>query len=153
MTLKPTIPLDDENLTFHKTLKMTQPGWWSNLGPLYQHGLTIIPVWISNAIHYKAWDEITYQFPNINSAAVEVWVWISNFILLYRAYDYLSMMRLKSMCILKRGPGIQPQFAIAVADSHSQIHNASWQWQRHHLSRYPSMTATGCGQPQHDNNT
>ena len=26
------------------------------------------------------WDEITYPFPNFNSAAVEVWEWISNFI-------------------------------------------------------------------------
>ena len=36
--------------------------------------------WISNCIHYKAWDEITYPFPNFNSATVEVWEWISNFI-------------------------------------------------------------------------
>ena len=26
-----------------------------------------------------AWDEITYSFPNFNSATVEVWEWISNF--------------------------------------------------------------------------
>ena len=29
------------------------------------------------------WDEITYQFPNFNGAAVEVWEWISNFIPLF----------------------------------------------------------------------
>ena len=28
--------------------------------------------WISNYIHYKVWDKITYPFPN--------WEWISNFI-------------------------------------------------------------------------
>ena len=28
-------------------------------GPFYQHGLTLIPAWISNYIHYKVWDEIT----------------------------------------------------------------------------------------------
>ena len=27
------------------------------------------------------WDEITYPFPNFNDTAVEVWEWISNFIL------------------------------------------------------------------------
>ena len=26
----------------------------------YQHVLTLIPAWISNYIHYKMWDEITY---------------------------------------------------------------------------------------------
>ena len=44
-------------------------------------------VWINlntsidkNNIHYKAWDEKTYPFPNINGKAVEVWECISNFI-------------------------------------------------------------------------
>ena len=31
-----------------------------------------IMVWISNYIHYKVWDEISYTFPNFNGAAVEV---------------------------------------------------------------------------------
>ena len=26
---------------------------------------------ISNYIHYKAWDEISYPFPNVNGVAVE----------------------------------------------------------------------------------
>ena len=30
------------------------------------HGLTLIPVWISNYIHYKVWGESTYPFPNVN---------------------------------------------------------------------------------------
>ena len=34
----------------------------------------------SNSIHYKVWNEITYPFPNFNSATVEVWERISNFI-------------------------------------------------------------------------
>ena len=53
----------------------------SALMPLYSHGLTLIPVWISTYIHYKVWDEIDYSFWNFNGAAVEVWEWISNFIL------------------------------------------------------------------------
>ena len=30
-------------------------------------------------IHYKAWNEITLPFPNVNGAAIEVWEWITNF--------------------------------------------------------------------------
>ena len=39
-----------------------------------------IPAWISNHLSSKVWDQITYTFPNLNSATVEVWKWISNFI-------------------------------------------------------------------------
>ena len=48
--------------------------------PFYEHKSTFIPAWISNYIHHKVWDEITYPFPNFNGATVEVWEWISNFI-------------------------------------------------------------------------
>ena len=41
---------------------------------------TLIPAWISNHIIGKMWDEFTYPFQNLNSATVEVWEWISNFI-------------------------------------------------------------------------
>ena len=41
-------------------------------GPFYKHGLTLIPAWISNHIHYKVWDEITYPFLNFNGCTVEV---------------------------------------------------------------------------------
>ena len=27
-------------------------------GPFYQHGLTLIPAWISNYIHYNVWNEL-----------------------------------------------------------------------------------------------
>ena len=40
--------------------------------PFYLHGLTLIPAWISNHIHYKLCDEITYPFINFNGATVEV---------------------------------------------------------------------------------
>ena len=33
-----------------------------------------------NYIHHKVWDEITYQFPNVNGATVEVRDSIINFI-------------------------------------------------------------------------
>ena len=48
--------------------------------PFYWHGLIPVPAWLSNYIHDKAWDEITYPFPNFNGATVDVWEWISNFI-------------------------------------------------------------------------
>ena len=41
-------------------------------GPFYNHGLTLIPAWISNYIHYNVLDEITYPFLNFNGATVEV---------------------------------------------------------------------------------
>ena len=56
--------------------------WFSSLRP-EQSGIlqmTFSYALISNHIHYNEWDEITYPFPNFNSAAVEVWDRISNFI-------------------------------------------------------------------------
>ena len=41
-------------------------------GPFYQYGLTLIPACVSNYIHHKVWDEITYPFPNFNGCTVEV---------------------------------------------------------------------------------
>ena len=41
-------------------------------GSFYYHGLTLIPAWISNYIHFNVWDEITYQFLNFNGCTVEV---------------------------------------------------------------------------------
>ena len=50
---------------------------------------------MSDYIHFKVWDEITFPFPNFNGCAVEVWEWISNITRpLYRACDYLSMLGL-----------------------------------------------------------
>ena len=49
-------------------------------GPFYLCGLTLIPAWISNHIHYNVWDEVTYPFTNFNREVIEVWGWICNFI-------------------------------------------------------------------------
>ena len=40
----------------------------------------ILLAWINNYIHYSVSDEISYLFPNLNSASIEVWEWISIFI-------------------------------------------------------------------------
>ena len=34
--------------------------------------LTLVSAWISSYIHHKVWDEITYPFPNVNGATVDV---------------------------------------------------------------------------------
>ena len=56
---------------------------WSNIinsaAAGVQHGLILIPAWISNNISGKVCDEITYPFTNFNDCTVEVWEWISNF--------------------------------------------------------------------------
>ena len=49
-------------------------------GPFKKYGLNLISAWISNYIHYKVWDGITYPFSNFNDATVEVLEWINNFI-------------------------------------------------------------------------
>ena len=61
--------------------------WWhlwltlhSSLGPYFcWYGLTLIHVRISNYIHYKVWDQITYPFPNFKGA-VEVIDWLIDWV-------------------------------------------------------------------------
>ena len=43
------------------------------LGPLYSHGLTLIPALISNHMASKVRDEITYLVPDINGYTIGVW--------------------------------------------------------------------------------
>ena len=62
----------------YKYRKHTRPSF-------YQQGLTWIPVWISNHMPSKVWNEITYSFPNFN-CIVEVWEWITNFITSFIMY-------------------------------------------------------------------
>ena len=47
---------------------------------VYQHGITLIPAWISNHRLTTVWGENTYPFPNFNGSTVEVWEGISNLI-------------------------------------------------------------------------
>ena len=63
-------------ILLRKCLHIEMVAW----GPFYEHGLTLIPAWISNYIHYKVRDEITYPFLNFNGATVEVLEWIRNLI-------------------------------------------------------------------------
>ena len=47
-------------------------------GPLIQTWIKFNRRWISEYIHYKVWEEITYWFPNFNGCTGEVWERISN---------------------------------------------------------------------------
>ena len=64
---------------------MLYKGDWLNIGIVssgslfYQHGLGLIPVWISNYIRYKVQDEIAYPSPNVNRATVEAPNWIISY--------------------------------------------------------------------------
>ena len=66
-----------------------------HLGPIYKHGLTLIPAWISNHILSKVWELITNSFSNFNGCNIKGWEWISNFIIhfilgviIYSCRDY-----------------------------------------------------------------
>ena len=50
----------------------------SGLGLLYQQGITLIPVCISNHILCEVWEEITYPFLNFTDCTVKVWEWIND---------------------------------------------------------------------------
>ena len=72
---------------------------------VYIYGLTVIPVWISNYIHCKVWDEITYPFLNFNGCNHRSLGMDKLFHLtLYQACNYLSMHGLKLNHVSKRGP-------------------------------------------------
>ena len=64
-------------------------------GPFYQYRLILNSEWISNYIHHKVCDGITYPFPNFNSCSIEVWEWMLFHPTLYWTFHYLSMLGLK----------------------------------------------------------
>ena len=64
--------LDDIKILFSPKLNcackiVSEMAFW---GPWYQHGLTLIPAWISNHKPSKVWGEITYPFPNFNGCTI-----------------------------------------------------------------------------------
>ena len=57
--------------------------------PFYYRRLTLTRAWVSNLMASKVCDKITYWFPNFNSCIVEIWEWISDFILHFIKWMYL----------------------------------------------------------------
>ena len=45
--------------------------------------INLIPVWISNYIHYQVWGVILYPLPNFNNCTTIAWELKSNFIPLF----------------------------------------------------------------------
>ena len=41
--------------------------------PIYEVSIGNVPVWISNNMPSKLWNEITYPFPNFNGCTDAVW--------------------------------------------------------------------------------
>ena len=84
--------------------------WWSmnepfaSMGPFYWHGLTLIPAWISNCIHYKVWDEINYPFSFNGCNRWSLGTDKSFHHTLHWAYDYLSILGLKLNHVSKKDP-------------------------------------------------
>ena len=64
--------------------------------------IKVYPIWISNPVSNKGWDEIIYLFPNFSSATVDVWEWISYFILHFTGHVVTSMLVLKLICFSER---------------------------------------------------
>ena len=65
--------------------------WW-------QHGLTLIPVWISNHMPSNVWDEITCLFPNFSGSMDKLF-----HLTFWNGCNYLSMAGLKLNHVSKRG--------------------------------------------------
>ena len=73
--------------------------------------------WLSNYIHYKVWDEITYPFPNFCWSLGMDKLFHPT---IYWAYNYLSMMGLKLIQV--KGAPVEVNFLPAV---HHLLH-PSW---------------------------
>ena len=75
-----------------------------SIGLVHQHGLTLIPVWISNRIPSKMRDEINHPLPNFNVCTIEVWEWMNSLDpRLCNEQNYLSMLGLKLNHVSERG--------------------------------------------------
>ena len=62
------------------------------------------PVWISNYIHYKEWDEITKLFSDLHGCIDEIWEWVLDFIsTLHGASHYLFILGSQKIYVFERG--------------------------------------------------
>ena len=91
-------------VVFYRGLQRVHLDYW---GPFYQHGLTWIPAWIDNYIHYKMLDEVICPFPNFKGTTID---WslgrISDFIphCTGHVITYLCLDKNQSM-LIKGAPG------------------------------------------------
>ena len=81
--------LDPQYHIFHwgSTILGDSTLWWAHswckamkaIYIIYLHGATSIPLWISNHMLNKVWDEINHLFTNFNDCTFQIWKWINNF--------------------------------------------------------------------------
>ena len=65
--------------------------WYALYASLYSYGLTLIPAWIGNYVHYKMLDDITSTFPNF-IAGLDMWLLIHAGIKV-KSYEYKGSQR------------------------------------------------------------
>ena len=78
--------------------------WWMR-GKKRPISLTIISAWISNHMPIVGWNYLSN--PHFKGCTIGDWEWISNFINIFDACNYLSMLVLKLIHIDNRGPWYQ----------------------------------------------
>ena len=66
--------------------------------------LSLIPAWISNDIHHKAYDEIIYPLTKFSAAATKYWKTISNFIPRFIGHMIITQSWIEVNPCYKRGP-------------------------------------------------
>ena len=106
-------------------------------GPFYYHGLTLIPVWITNYTHYNMCDESISPFLNFNgsklqrfnrwSLGMDKWFHPT----LYWACDYLSMLGLKLNHVSKGTTGDvpgQPSALVGSQQISAKLIPGGWCW-------------------------
>ena len=82
--------------------------------------------WISNHMPSKRWDEVTNPLPNINGGIVEVWEWLSNFILHFMmdviTNPYFMIIVVIMMIILNRSEHIIIDILLQIYSMHYEIY-------------------------------
>ena len=79
--------------------------WEANIrGPLNYYGLTLIPVWIYNYLHYKVWDELLTHSQTSKVAQLKLGMDKKFHPTHLEVCDYLSMLRFKLNHVSERGP-------------------------------------------------
>ena len=81
-------------------------------GPLNYYGLTLIPVWIYNYLHYKVWDELLTHSQTSKVAQLKLGMDKKFHPTHLEVCDYLSMLRFKLNHVSERGPWGSFQYPI-----------------------------------------
>ena len=105
----------------HKKAHKIGTIWRRHQMQFFLHKLVLIPAWISNQIHYKEWDKITYPIPKLQ--------------------------RCNTSCLSKRGlrPSDYPCCSSVQAYIWHSMTTAHWIGSRHDHGQYREAITTGFG--------